>query len=788
MTTTFANQLPWMRKIAWAGVAMAAIGLAACTGGSGDEGPEGPTGPVGPPGGSKPAAPISTANEIVAKINRVEVLDDGRAKIEVFLKDERDRPLTGLPAGNIRFVIARLEPAVNGKSSTWHAITRRTEAFPGSPAPTPADKVTGTGPVNQGYTETATSGTWVDNQDGIFIYTTARNLKTDAEIAYDPNLPHRVGLEIRTSPNVAPTNIPANNAVYTFLPATGGEIAQSGREIVDNDTCNACHDNLSFHGDARFDLQYCAMCHESYSYDAQSGNSIDLKVMIHKIHSGETLPSVEAGGFYGIFGFGNTFADLGEIVYPQDKRNCSTCHEESDADTPQASNYRTTVNAEACGSCHDNVNFATGENHGGVAATADSCSACHGPTSVVQNGELRAQVAHVIPENEAAKRFKFEVVKVEAITLDGSPGATACAASATACKVLPGEFPLVTIKVSDPVTGATYKITDAPFTNTIACTPVPPATTCNATTARLRSRVAYTTRNFTNPGSGSTPAQPIQIDFLATTAAPAGAPALAGGAPRLNADGSYSKAGAKALPSGLIGGTGEAFLEGRTIVDVSDTSTPEFAEIGVTSSAGVIFPITDTTPVARRPIVDVQRCDDCHQKLSFHGDNRNDNTELCATCHNPEFAAGATVSVGRPWDFKVLIHGIHAATYNFGGLNFADVKYPGKINNCEGCHKPDTYYPVDPTAVFATSITRGTNAGSPTDDVAYTPNAAICSSCHVSSQARLHIELNGGSFNATKNADGTSNEAAAENCTTCHGAGKTYDVKTEHGVSSFDYN
>jgi hypothetical protein len=38
MTTTFANQLPWMRKIAWAGVALAAIGLAACTGGSGDDG------------------------------------------------------------------------------------------------------------------------------------------------------------------------------------------------------------------------------------------------------------------------------------------------------------------------------------------------------------------------------------------------------------------------------------------------------------------------------------------------------------------------------------------------------------------------------------------------------------------------------------------------------------------------------------------------------------------------------------------------------------------------------
>ena len=99
------------------------------------------------------------------------------------------------------------------------------------------------------------------------------------------------------------------------------------------------------------------MCHESFSFDAQSGNTIDLKVMIHKIHSGETLPSVKAGGFYGIFGFGNTFNDFSDIVYPQDKRNCQTCHQESDTDTPQASNWRKTVNAEVCGSCHDNVSW-----------------------------------------------------------------------------------------------------------------------------------------------------------------------------------------------------------------------------------------------------------------------------------------------------------------------------------------------------------------------------------------------------------------------------------------------
>ena len=779
---------PWLLL-----TACVALGLAACTGDSGKSGNEGPPGPSGPPGQPPTGTnPIASAKVIKASITNVTVPDDGRPVVEVRLTNESGTPLGGLPAGNIRFVLARLEPGLLGKSSTWHAVTRLTEAFPGSPAPKPANRVTGTGPKNQATAEKATDGTWTEGslKNGVYTYRFKQSLKGISDIPYDPNLNHRVGLEIRTSPNISPTNIPANNAVYTWIPATGFQLgaSESGREIVDNDTCNKCHDSLAAHGNGSFDLQYCAMCHESFSFDAQSGNTIDLKVMIHKIHSGETLPSVEAGGFYGIFGFGNTFNDFSDVVYPQDKRNCQTCHEESDADTPQASNWRKTVNTNVCSACHDDVNWTTGTGHGGVAATDEQCETCHGPNSTIEGGNLRPQVAHLIPENEAAKKFKFEVVKVQGIKADGSPGATSCPTGTKGCKVLPGEFPLVTVKVSDPTTGTAYKITDPAFTNTIPCTPVLPATTCTPTAARLRARVAYTTQNFTSPGSGSTPGQPIQIDFLSTAAAPSGAPAAAGGAPTLNADGTYTKAGAKPLPSGLIGGSGETFLEGRTIVDIDASAATEFVEVGVTSSAGVYFPITDATAVARRPIVDIDKCNDCHQKLSFHGDNRNDNTELCATCHNPELAAGATVAAGRPFDFKLMIHAIHAGTYNFGGLSFADVVYPGKINNCEGCHKPDTYYPVDPTKVFATSITRGANAATPSDDIAYTPNAAVCSSCHTGSQAKLHMDQTGGSFNATKNANGTSNEAAAETCGTCHGAGRAADVKVEHKVGEFQYN
>jgi OmcA/MtrC family decaheme c-type cytochrome len=764
MTTSSRNWFASARRFALTGAA--ALLLAACTGGSDNTGPAGPTGPEGPPGGGVPPGAVASATSLSVRINRAVVGQDGRPVVDVFIADQAGRPVTGLPAGNIRFVVARLEPAANGKSSTWHAITRRLEAFPGAPAPTPGDRVTGDAPTNQGYTETGSAGAWLDNRDGTYRYTFARNVKTDAEIIYDAGLPHRVGLEIRTAPNVTAQNLPANNAIYTWLPATDTKLEQSGREIVDNDTCNACHDNLVFHGGARFDLQYCTMCHDSYSYDAQSGNSLDLKVMIHKIHAGETLPSVEAGGFYGIFGFGNVFTDFGEVVYPQDKRNCTTCHQESDSDTPQAGNWRLTVNRETCSSCHDNINFATGANHGGVAATDETCTACHGPTA--QLADLRVERAHVIPEQLAAAKFKYEVLAV--------------ASSA------PGEFPKVTIRVVDPTNGnAPYDIraVNGPFQNS---------------SASLRVEVAFSTRpDFTNTGSGSaptattgTPAQPIAIDFKANGVADPAFP------------GAFSATAAQAIPATAIG-SGSALLEGRPALDVNGDGTLERLPV---AAAGLAFAITDATPVAYRKIVDIEKCNDCHLEVTLHGNSRTGNAELCATCHNPNatdinrrVAGSSCESVtgtldDQTIDFKVMIHAIHAGSlagykvcgFNNTGYDFSNVRYPGRLNNCEGCHLPDTYYPPAAGAALATTFDAG-DRSTPLGDVAVSPGAAVCTTCHTGGEARLHIEINGGAFSAVKDADSRTPGAPLETCGVCHGKGTgPADVATAHGVGQFLYN
>jgi len=94
---------------------------------------------------------------------------------------------------------------------------------------------------------------------------------------------------------------------------------------VRTETCNKCHTRLQLHGERR-EVQLCITCHTPQSTDAQSGNTVDMPVMIHKIHMGEGLPSVEAGDPYQIVGFQNTVHDYSEVVYPQDVRNCVSCH------------------------------------------------------------------------------------------------------------------------------------------------------------------------------------------------------------------------------------------------------------------------------------------------------------------------------------------------------------------------------------------------------------------------------------------------------------------------------
>jgi len=732
--------------------------IAGCGGGDGAAGSPGAAGPAGPPGPPGPSTgggiPVTSAEKINVLFTDVVVPAGGGAPtVQFTLRNDLNQGLVGLPAANIRFVIAQLTPGTNGGSSEWQSYVTRDDGG-----------VTDA----QATTETATAGTYVDNSDGTYQYTFENALTAyPAGPVFDESKTHRVGIEIRTtSGGFWPENIPADNAPIDFLPTGGAPIFT--RLIVDSADCNACHDNLEMHGEARFDVEYCVQCHNPSSIDGDTGNTVDMKRLIHNIHS--------ARPDYQIIGFGGRLHEWSDLVWPQDIRNCQTCHDEDNPNTPQASNWRLVPNRAACGTCHYDDGDALNGEHDyaiedgihplGLVFTDDTqCLGCHGPDGTVTNPEgrlVQIPIAHEILEKTAGEAFSYNV---EDVTNSGQ-----------------GQFPVIIFSVTDPTNNdAAYNIhTDPPFT------------TCAGGASRLAIGVAWSSTDYANIGSGNLPGIPISMNPLAAC----------GGASTDNGNGTFTVTSPTAVPA-TASGTLAVTIEGHPAVDVDNDGSPE--RIAVTNAIRYAQ-ITDPNPVPRRSVVDIQKCDDCHNQLSLHGNNRTDKPEVCVTCHNPMMTdvnrrGGGTClsdlgADDQTIDFKHMIHGIHASgeigkSYDVCGFGNSahsfDFIYPGRLNNCEGCHLADTYYPVDSAQVFGTTF----DANDPailTDDRVVSPNASVCSACHIGALDIEHMEQNGADFNASKAADGTLTSSGVETCAVCHGPGKTADVKVMHEIETFEFN
>ena len=782
------------------------------TGATGATGAPGPTGPPGTGGGAF-AHDIGVARTITATITGVS--GGSTPTVSFYLVDENGRGLTGLQASTVSFAIARLTPGNNGASSSWQSYVNTIEQ-PGTGA------WWGTSATRQATVESATTtgAVLTDHKDGTYSYKFAQDLgaytpadATGPAVAYDGTLTHRVGLEIRGT-----TATPTNNAVYTWQPSTGATTGIFTRAIASDRECFACHDKFAMHGGPRIDVEYCTICHNPGTTDAQSGNTLDLKVMVHKLHSGSTLPTVVAAGStapaqgvgYTIWGYMNFVSNFNTVVYPQDTRNCTTCHNASDPATPDAGNYASVPNIEACGACHDNVNFTTGANHSAanLGGLSDSdCVTCHGTGATVGAGAYQAVAAHVIPEKVASTHFQFNVLSIVDATTGGAP-------------VNGGQLK-ITFSITDPTNAnAPYNLaTAAPFAGSdgggLVCRGGGPA--------RLGIDVAWSTGDYTNFGSGSLPAQPWSFNPLAVVA---GCPGDAKGTyTGPDANGAYTLVTSVTggLPAGI--GTLGVVFEGHPAVDSENVGTAagtSWQRISVTTPVQYAA-VNDAKAVARRAVVDIQKCDRCHNVLTLHGNNRTDNPAACAACHNPGAtdgafrknivnASGVVTGVdavdGRyeqPIDFKVMVHAIHSGAfrasegatpyvvYGFGNSrnDFGSVVYPGAINDCESCHLSGTYYPVSDTAVQATTTSNGAlvNPLNPNAAAATSANMAACSACHTTAAAITHMTGSGGSTTVHKDANGrTIPGAAVETCAICHAQGAVEDVKVVHQVAQYPFN
>ncbi len=408
-----------------------------------------------------------------------------------------------------------------------------------------------------------------------------------------------------------------------------------------------------------------------------------MKVMFHKIHMGEDLPSVKAGTPYQINGsHGNN--DYSDIAFPANPNTCQACHT---PDAKQATLFTTAPTAAACGSCHDDVNFATGVNHaGGPAANDKECANCH-----IAQGEsdFDASIlgAHVNPNQSSLL-----------------PGIQGTIVSVTNTSV--GQHPVVAFQVKDS-SGATIPL---------------------AAFSQKNYRLALVLAGPTSDYVGINAHGYVSEDASKTSV--------------LNGD-TYTYTFNTAIPAGATG-TYTVGMEGRRYDTVlAGTTKAQTIEYGM-KNVVFNFSVDGSAVKPRRAVVSLAKCDSCHYNLSLHGENRNQ-IEQCVLCHNPiendavMRPADGSANPPESIDLALMIHRIHSGPsqtrdftiYGFGGSknNFNNVGYPGDLSNCEQCHIPGTYVlPIGATAKI--NDTRGyINPVFPT--------TGACLGCHASVDAAL---------------------------------------------------
>jgi len=782
-------------SIQWLNLGLAAcllaLGLVGC---SGDNGAPGAAGPPGP-------GVINVADAKALNFTITSVTVASPPVVNFTVTNEVGVGAVGFADTDLRFNIAKLIP---GAPTKWQNYIYRAS---GGVYGNQERKTT-----SSGYR----FGTLVDHKNGNYTYTFATDITNPADIVCPPpctdadgtplDLSYQSGLTHRVGIQQANSALPRANATYDFIPAGGPP--STTRDIVTTAKCNECHNELRAHG-SRIETKLCVTCHNPGSWVAGSPNTpVDFKVMVHKIHQGEELPSVKAGTPYAI-----GTHDFSTVVFPYsavrlgDTRACAKCHD--GAVTAQGDNWKNQPSKAACAACHDDVYFGTVPdplkpyqtvshmtliaNAGGtpVADPADStCINCH------STGQLAGSVAekHDLPNLLKAEGLKYKF-NIRSVTNTG-----------------PGQVPVIIFSVDD-ATGTPYDIkTAAQFLNS---------------SASLSVLIGWNNKDENNTGSGSYPGQPYNISLIGSGAANA---VPSGG-------NTYTvNMGGKAIPAGMTG-SGRVALYGRVGVDVDGDTVIDRVRVQASFKD---FAITDAAPVARRKVVDVAKCDKCHDQVSLHGDSRTNEPGLCVLCHNPSATdvnrrpkgAGsggafpdATLTLDQKTeeaiDFKRLIHGVHAAAqtdytgaaahgfrekglvvygYNSSVNDFSHVRFPGILNDCNTCHttKPSstigtyelegtwevptasgvlgstTSTVPDPTGNYATQL------ADQTDDLNITPTAAVCTACHDGVVAKSHMQLNGALFDVTQTQ--INNSPILEACAICHGPGRVADLKVVHGV------
>ena len=634
---------------------------------------------------------------------------DDRLEVDFKIFDSENPliPLAVSSSSSVRFTLAKLDTS-SGGSGSWQSYINSSETKdPGDP---------GTGPdgtYTQATSERGNAGSLSAlATPGQYRYRFSFNMNTvtdpvsSAAITYNRAMTHLIAIQYTGN---------VDNAYMEFVPnslPTPG--AGATRDVVVNSTCNDCHIKLGFHGGDRIHIKYCVTCHNPGSADANSGETVDLGVMIHKIHQGESLPAVEAGGEYAIWGHGDSKNDYSTVVFPQDTRNCTRCHT-GGSDSSNWMNYPT---AAYCGSCH----------------TAPNNSDTFTPVEI--------QEAHAITAQEEADNIQLNILDVSV------------SAIVSGARDITIDFSITNPNNSN----AAYDITD----------------TATVDLSGLSFLIGWDTDDFTNRDGGSTPAQPLRVGITDATdtggyiysltvggAIPAevtgsGMVALQGRARMdLDNDGSVDDNVPPTSVTMSFAITDTVAQDRRSIVDINKCNECH----GYLSLHGgnrnndiqvcVICHNADATDISQRPLDPASTADGkVEESIDFK--------YMVHAIHAGQSGTG--------------LHGYREngiVVYGHGGSEhvYSHVRMPAgadNLKNCAGCHRSGTFeLPISGNALPVT-VRTGNDLTDPDDDNNITPITAACSSCHDSISAKSHMAENGGvfDFKAFAASTGSSEQAA----------------------------
>ncbi|MDO8691776.1 MAG: OmcA/MtrC family decaheme c-type cytochrome, partial [Dehalococcoidia bacterium] len=644
------------------------------------------------------------------QITDVSIPGDRKPVVTFRITNAEGNPLqlTDLDGGLVRFTIARIDidPAT-GLTSYFNYVMinapGRPFVFKGQTMqPALASAVQPASAMDPG-------GSVVGLGNGVHKYTFGTVLPEN----YPRDASHAVGVQATRD-----TRTFAGNDVFYFVPQGGTPPVQ--RQVVNVENCNRCHNPLALHGGSRRDTRLCVLCHTPQNMDPESGNTPDFKVMVHKIHRGANLPSVQAGTPYFIVGNSQNVFDFSDVACPQDVRNCTTCH----TNAPQADNWKNAPNAAACTSCHDNVNPLTGQNHGGGVQTNATCKNCHTNT-MVSEFDLSVPGSHLIPVKSSQLRgVNFDLVSVSDTKPGQNPTVVFTIKDKDGKAIAPSEMSSLSLVLAGPTTD--YQTEPVVSLSAIDATPV------------VDGAYSYTFGVPVPDDASGTFAVGIQGYISTTIKGPGGNP-LTG-----VRDAGFNKVAYAAV-------TDATPMPRKKIVALENCNRCH-QELG--SPAG----------------------------LSIHGGTRR-NTEFCVLCHNSNHngtgIGGAPVAVR----FGQFIHRIHTGEegsepFVVRGLDFSEVRFPGDRRDCEKCHLPGSnlidflHYGAQPTIVRqpitpATTTTRHVvNTTAPVVSIT-PPIQAACLGCHDSQKAKQHAALQ-------------TTPEGAETCIICHGEGRDFAVSKVH--------